>query len=508
MNMQFRASGIEANSLNAMSVGEILRKINAIVLRSKGVSVTGVDTTLWPENFELWTSTKPPSPAREVYSVFELMQFDDADFINNAYRVLLRRAPDAAGQASNIEALREGAQSKLGILATMRFSPEGMQHGVPVRGLRKAWLLHRWKRKRLIGPVLAWAHELFRLGDRAQHAEMVKVSNAYEIHRLGRHVNRAIYEAGSRLESIENEFSEFRDGHKVQEGGLTSNVEQLLRLNARVDELAQRFEKLTSGVEHDHRVLKRLDVRESKLAEEDSRRAAFAPQLDALYSAFEDCFRGPESLIQERARPYLEIVRACGAGCVDAPVIDVGCGRGEWLALLRDEGLHARGIDLNTRFVADALTRGLDVVEGDAIEVLKQMPPGCAGAVTSMHLVEHLPFERVVEFIDACAHVLRPGGLLVLETPNPENLDVATVYFYMDPTHRNPLPPIMLRWVVEARGYPDAQVLRLTHERELSAPQLVDETVPGAASINNLLARTHIAADYAIIAHKAGVAHG
>lgn len=508
MNIQSGLSSVEAKNLNVMSVGEVLRKINAIAMRRNGVGLIGVDAELWPENFEIWSAAQPLTPPREIYSVTELMQLDDADFVNNAYRVLLRRAPDPAGQFNNTEALRNGSQTKLSILATMRFSPEGMQHGVPVRGLRKAWLLYRWKRKRLIGPALAWAHELFRLGARSLHAESTEVRSACEIHRLGRHVNHAIFEAASRIESIEHEIAVLRASRKAVEDVAASNLEQLLHHGVRTDELSERFELLASSMKRNQHLLQRLNVRESRLEAEEIRRAELAPKLDALYSTFEDRFRGPESLIQERARPYLDIVRACGAGSIDAPVIDVGCGRGEWLALLRDEGLQARGIDLNTRFVAEALAQGMDVVEGDAVEMLKQMPAGCAGAVTSMHLVEHLPFERVVEFIDACAHVLRPGGLLVLETPNPENLDVATIYFYMDPTHRNPLPPIMLRWVVEARGYPDAQILRLTHERELSAPELVDETVPGAASINNLLARTHVAADYAIIAHKAGGAHG
>ncbi|WP_235429811.1 class I SAM-dependent methyltransferase [Xanthomonas sp. GPE 39] len=444
--------------LMEMSVGDILRNINAAVLKRKAKNVTGVDSPLWPENFEIWTAAAPATPQREVYDLGDLLSQDDADFVSNAYRVLLRRAPDSVGFLENIEALRRGAQNKLDVIASMRFSPEGMAVGVPVRGLRLAWLLHRWKRKRLVGPVLSWAHALLRLGRRESQIDWLEVRCAREVHRLGRHVNQVVLEAGSRLEAIEHQLSG-------------------------------------------------LQTRERRLLEEEGRRAALAPKLDALYSAFEDRFRGPESLIQARARPYLQFVRECGAGTLDAPVVDVGCGRGEWLALLRDEGLHARGVDLNSRFVSDATLRGMEVIEGDAIEVLRMMPAGSVGAITSMHLVEHLPFDRVVELIDACHHVLRPGGVLILETPNPENLDVATIYFYMDPTHRNPLPPQMLRWVVEARGYSDARIERLTEERDLTAPALLPDDLPGSSSINNLLARTHVAPDYAIVAHRGEVPH-
>lgn len=486
-------TAMSSPALTAMSVGEILRKINAIVLRNKGTGVTGVDSALWPENFEIWTAAEPPTPPREVYSLPELLAPDDADFVNNAYRVLLRRAPDAAGLLGKVEALRQGAESKLGILATIRFSPEGMGQGVPVRGLRKAWLLHRWKRKRLVGPLLSWTHEALRLARRGRQIEMSEVRGAREVHRLGRHVNQSVFEVGSRLEAMEHELSASREGRRTLEETMTG--------------LADLAQQLSVRLERDQEILERLSAREARLVAEEQRQAALAPQLDALYSAFEDRFRGPEWLIQARARPYLDLVRECGAGTPDAPVIDVGCGRGEWLALLREEGLNARGVDLNARFVADAQARGIDVIEGDAIEVLRRLPAGSAGAVTSMHLVEHLPFERVVEFIDACRHVLRPGGVLVLETPNPENLDVATIYFYMDPTHRNPLPPEMLRWVVEARGYPDARVMRLSEERELTAPALLPDALPGSGSINNLLARTHVAPDYAIVAHRGEDAH-
>nr|WP_237474243.1 methyltransferase domain-containing protein [Xanthomonas sp. LMG 8992] len=483
-----------------MSVGEILRKINAAVLRRTATGVTGVDSLFWPENFEIWTAAAPATPSREVYDLVDLLSQDDADFIGNAYRVLLRRAPDSVGFLENVEALRRGAQTKLDIIASMRFSPEGMAAGVPVRGLRLAWLLHRWKRKRLVGPMLSWAHELLRLARRGAQVEWIEVRGAREVHRLGRHVNHVVLEAGGRLEAIEHELSALREARNALETLVQSNVSSLL-------EIASFARELPARLERDQAILSRLEAREDRLVEQETRRAALAPQLDALYSLFEDRFRGPESLIQARARPYLQFVRECGAGTPEAPVIDVGCGRGEWLALLRDEGLHARGVDLNSRFVSDAAARGMDVIEGDAIEVLRAMPAGSVGAITSMHLVEHLPFERVVEFIDVCHHVLRPGGVLILETPNPENLDVATIYFYMDPTHRNPLPPEMLRWFVEARGYPDARIERLSEARELSAPALLSEALPGSPSVNRLIARTHVAPDYAIVAHRGGNPH-
>src|SRR5262249_52921207 len=159
--------------------------------------------------------------------------------------------------------------------------------------------------------------------------------------------------------------------------------------------------------------------------------------------------------------PYLRLVREAGFGTAAAPVIDIGCGRGEWLEALRDNGLIGKGIEINRVFIDMCRGRGFEVIEGDAIENLKAMPNDYAGVITSIHLVEHLPFERVIALLDEARRVLRPGGLLVLETPNPENLAVGSRSFYVDPTHRNPLPPETLRWFVEARGFHGARIERL-----------------------------------------------
>lgn len=232
--------------------------------------------------------------------------------------------------------------------------------------------------------------------------------------------------------------------------------------------------------------------------------ATDAPRLDLapFYAAFEDRFRGDRNLVRKRAEPYLDWIKQVGAGTAIAPVLDIGCGRGEWLELLRDHGLLARGIDLNRIFADVCRGYGLDIIEGDAISVLSAMPAASIGAITSMHLVEHLSFEDMIILLDEANRVLVPGGLIALETPNPENLLVGSHTFYMDPTHRNPIPPEALRWIVEARGFYGAKIERLTVARELSAPALLPQDLPGASSINVLLSSLHAAPDYAIVARK------
>jgi len=278
-----------------------------------------------------------------------------------------------------------------------------------------------------------------------------------------------------------------------------ATLTQLAELSALAHAKFQAYEecreRLERGLESATGFVQHLIAREQRTTEE-------ARSFDAFYAAFEGRFRGDCSLVRARAEPYLPLVREAGAGTSDAPVVDVGCGRGEWLEVLRANGLIGLGIDINRVFIEGCRGGGLEVIEGDAVESLRTMPQGSVGAITSMHLVEHLPFDRVIALLDEARRVLRPGGLILLETPNPENLSVGHHWFYLDPTHRNPLPPEMLRWIVEARGFLAARIERLVTAREINAPPLLPEDVPGAASINAVLASLNAAPDYAIVARR------
>jgi O-antigen chain-terminating methyltransferase len=119
------------------------------------------------------------------------------------------------------------------------------------------------------------------------------------------------------------------------------------------------------------------------------------------------------------------------------------------------------------------------------------------GAVTALHVVEHLPFHDVLALIDEALRVLCPGGILILETPNPENLQVAANTFYLDPTHRRPIPPALLQFVAESCGFTDIEVQRL-HPRS-KEDLLAAGTAAGPDGLNTLLFGPQ---DYAIVARK------
>ena len=215
---------------------------------------------------------------------------------------------------------------------------------------------------------------------------------------------------------------------------------------------------------------------------------------DQFYRAFEEKFRGPRGLIQQRLEVYLPFVQPVCAAYPEALVLDLGCGRGEWLELLQKNSIAAMGVDLDTGMLEACQQINLKVQCQDALESLKQLQDGSASVVSAFHLVEHLPFDRVKDLVAECHRVLKPGGLLIMETPNPENFMVATHNFYLDPTHLRPIPPDLLAFVPEYLGYESVKILRLQETAGV-------KTRPNLSMLDVL---TGASPDYAVVAQKAG----
>jgi O-antigen chain-terminating methyltransferase len=193
--------------------------------------------------------------------------------------------------------------------------------------------------------------------------------------------------------------------------------------------------------------------------------------LDAFYFAFEERFRGSRDEINKRLEVYLPRLREAQIAPGDSLILDLGCGRGEWLELLRDNGYRARGIDLNRVVIEQCQSRGLDVLEGDVITYLESLPDDSVAVVTGFHIIEHLPFEVLVKLLNETFRVLRHQGLVIFETPNPANVLVGSCNFYFDPTHRNPLPSLMTQFVVQYCGFSQVEILNLNPSDQFQADE-------------------------------------
>jgi 2-polyprenyl-3-methyl-5-hydroxy-6-metoxy-1,4-benzoquinol methylase len=166
------------------------------------------------------------------------------------------------------------------------------------------------------------------------------------------------------------------------------------------------------------------------------------PTTDFVYRRLEDALRGAVDIEAyfERARDH-------------QPVLDIGCGRGEFLQACSEAGIEARGFDINERSVADLQKRGLQVTLAGIPECFEGVKHGSVGSVLAMHVVEHLPVEHLFALFAQAARVLRPGGLLMIETPNAESIAVSASDFWRDPTHLAPRHPAALTLLAREHGF-------------------------------------------------------
>ena len=213
-----------------------------------------------------------------------------------------------------------------------------------------------------------------------------------------------------------------------------------------------------------------------------------------FYCAFEDYYRGSQGLIKSRLAVYLPFIQPIKKFYVNCPSIDLGCGRGEWLELMQENEIHSHGVDIDQSMLDKARERGLKVHLGDAIQHLTSLASDSQMLVSGFHLVEHLHYKSIQALIKESYRVLKPGGLLILETPNAENVTVGTEKFYLDPTHLKPIPSQFLSFVCKYEGYERVKVLRLQEPAELAKK----------ASLALLSVFNGVSPDYAVVAQKGG----
>jgi SAM-dependent methyltransferase len=330
--------------------------------------------------------------------------------------------------------------------------------------------------KKLLRPFLRWYVEPFAYEQRMFNDAALKLVDAlYEEVERG---DRADAELSQRIEQGHFELSERVD---AVEGRLERKVAETGYA------LSERLDRTGADQEQARRL---LDEVEERLTRTERRADAgvprtVAPQPAAAafpdYFAFESKLRGRAESVKERQRVYVDDLRDA------APVLDVGCGRGELLALLRDEGVEARGVDPDGDMVAFARGEGLDVEQADAVSCLDSLDDGSLGGIFMGQVVEHLPAPMLVRTLELAARKLRPGGVLVAETINPLS-PLALRNYFADLTHAQPLVPDTLVLLARQAGFVSVET------RFLNPPPRPEGVSDGVAEI--LFAPL----DYAIVA--------
>jgi SAM-dependent methyltransferase len=211
-----------------------------------------------------------------------------------------------------------------------------------------------------------------------------------------------------------------------------------------------------------------------------------------FYRAFEDRHRGSRELIRERQGVYFPFIEPLKELYSERKALDLGCGRGEWLEILQQAGFEPLGVDLDQGMLEACIELGLPVELNDALGALKKLPDDSQALVSGFHIAEHIPFDDLKVLVTEALRVLKPAGLLILETPNAENLVVGAQNFYLDPTHERPIPHLLLSFLTEFTGFNRTKLMRL-HE-----PAVLAEG--GAVGLMDVLGGT--SPDYAVVAQK------
>jgi O-antigen chain-terminating methyltransferase len=218
------------------------------------------------------------------------------------------------------------------------------------------------------------------------------------------------------------------------------------------------------------------------------------------YEEFEKEFRGSSQEVKNRVKRYLEWFSP------DQKVLDLGCGRGDWLEVLGNYGVNAIGIDLDFRSVKSCQDKGLNAMHSDMFEYLENSEDESFDGITSLQVIEHIEPVRLFELVGLCHQKLRKGGVLVLETPNPTVLYTMLVNFYVDPTHIRPVHPNWLKFVLESVGfsdvyidYPEYSVQSQYAQPHIMVTENQEDANRRVDALNSFLFGP---TDYAIIAHK------
>ena len=422
-----------------LSIDEIMQNVGREVAHRGAYDLDKTPATLSPQRAPQMSLEPVISfSQKSIYHRDEFTVYDDLEFVEKAFLGILQRPADETGLSEYVHFLRNGGD-KESILIILLSSDEAKKNTVVVTGLR--W--HRMlKRLRRILPNSRYI--VYKIDKLDRFFAPWNRSNPALGHQLG--VQRAL-----------NRHAQATSLYLEQH--LQTYSEQVVLQAAQIKQLSMQVQvnqsDLATSRGHTHSLLSRLEggppgdnlgpIKSSQLNEQH--------KFDAFYLAFEDACRGTDEETSSKLQPYVPYIQQV----VDqfgplTSAVDIGCGRGEWLDLLRQLNIVAHGVDLNQVMIDHCLVQGHKAEQADALTWMQQQQPQSQHLVSSFHVIEHIPFNEYYLWFEQFSRILAPGGMLILETPNPENVLVSSHTFYHDPTHLNPITPTLLEFTAKFFG--------------------------------------------------------
>ena len=410
----------------------------------------------------------------QIKHVTELLLFDGKAFLSNAYLAIMNRLIDDEGLANYLAQLRQGIP-KIRILKYLQASHEARVSGKILHG-PLAWRFY------CLLPSKTWFMRYLEAKIEPLIMNLIKVPSFTANHNvsdLHKNIQKPLHAFKNELRDISNDVTKLNDALLE-----LYELKDLIKLRDEVASFRGQISYLQNSIS--------LSKSSPNIT---AQKNNLDHSLEAFYVAFEEECRGAQDTISQQQRHWLNFLPH---QLTNKRALDIGCGRGEWLAILTENKYKATGLDINPVMLSICQEKGLEVSSEDVHSWLKAQPNESLSVVTGFHVAEHVPFGVLVKWVTEIYRTLTAGGVLILETPNPENLLVGSHTFYHDPTHRNPLTPTLMEFLASYAGFARISIERLN-------PYPVEARVRGVDELTERV-NGHLCGpqDFGLVAYKPG----
>lgn len=492
-----------------MNIDDIYKEINAEASKVK----IGEEDVPGPAQDDIYKAVYEDLPAigsnsiagNFTFKIRDIIRYhSDEKFVDIAYLKILGREADPAGKFANLTLLVQGRTTRYDILRTLLNSDEYRISGrrVRIRGIHTYKRINKLKKAIKKIPGIRWLS--------------LYLYNLIHLNRLIRksklqllELSKGNFDLQTQLAAVLSNFCKF---HKQQEIAIEKTYAQIEDIKAKQQNVEDQ------QVRQIELILKSLADLKAKLASPLSNRV-IVPQeqrgeisnsakppiendsqdtyYEIDYFDFENHFRGSRDHVKKVREVYLPYFKD------RKHVVDLGCGRGEFTELLKDNNIGVTGVDMYQPYVEYMKLKQLPVVCADAIQYLREV--GEVDGIFVGQVVEHLKTEQIIELIRTAYEKLTAGNYLVMETPNPQTLAVFTHAFYIDPSHNHPVHPLTLKYLTEKEGF-KAEILYTESSRMPEHIPAIRPDDPEFSSFNEAMRRLsdemYGSQDYAVIAKK------
>ncbi len=364
----------------------------------------------------------------------ELLKYDGENFVKIVYRSILEREVDELALKNSIELLINPSSDKLDLINGISKSQEALNKNIRVTGLFYKNLKLNIKRAILSIPILGYIIRVF----------VNVICLPKRIRNIQTHLNNLDYYSIRELQNFSTNLA--KENSKLQ-----NKVFELSEHNYDLDiEFKGLYGELGVIKEWYNSILYNENIEKQKRIYEKN-------LLDKIYYDYENTLmKKDHDSVKKENLPYLERFNKWSEGKNKSQlkIVDLGCGSGVWIEQLIESGYSPIGVDSNDLIVDEAIEkRALPIIKYDAIDYLKNSEDESIDVISSFQMIEHLEINILYDFFDECKRVLKKGGLLILATPNPENILTATYMFRVDPTHKNPIPIEVLEFYMKEWGF-------------------------------------------------------